>query len=345
MIKHFFIKASFIGLTLFGQVNANDFTADEAKFDKFIAELKLEAVAKGYDKSLINQAFEGVKFKPKVIKADRNQPEFVETLETYLPKRVPQYKVDRARAEYKKHKDLLEKIGQDYGVQPRFIVALWGLESAFGKYQGKLPLVPSLVTLSYDGRRGAFFKKQLWHALDIVKNGEADLSQLKGSWAGAMGQVQFIPSSFKAYAVDYDGDGVKDVWKNQADVFASAANYLKSVGWNNDLTWGRQVKLPANFNYDLAIPTKTKGRSDWLKKWNETERSLADWQAIGLRRMDGKNLPIRDLKAALLLPDGKKGRAYLAYDNYKVLMHWNRSYYFVTTVGYLADRIGYPAVK
>lgn len=325
--------------------SGSEFTADAEKFNAFVQALKAEALGKGYDKDLVETAFQDIKFKPKVIKADRGQPEFVETLETYLPKRVTQWTVDKARNMYKQHKTLLDEIGEEFGVQPRFIVALWGLESAFGKYQGNMPLVSSLVTLSYDGRRGAFFKKELWHALDIVQKGEASIEQLKGSWAGAIGQVQFMPSSFKAYAVDYDGDGIKDVWKNQADVFASAANYLKSVGWNNNLTWGRQVKLPQGFDFNQAVPTKTKGRSDWLKKWHATERSLADWQALGVRKMDGSNLPTRDIKAAMLLPDGKNGRAYLAYDNYKVLMHWNRSYYFVTTVGYLADRIGYPAIK
>lgn len=322
-----------------------DAVADEEKFNQFVVELRAEALDKGYSASLVEKAFADVKFKPKIIKADRNQPEFVETLETYLPKRVPEWKVERARAKYKEHKELLDKIGADYGVQPRFIVALWGLESNFGKIQGNDPVISSLVTLSYDGRRGAFFKRQLWDALDIVQTGQAPFEKLKGSWAGAMGQAQFIPSSFKAYAVDYDKDGIKDIWSNPADVFASAANYLKSEGWNDNLTWGRQVKVPADFDFDLAIPKSTNGRSHWLKKWKETEVDLATWQARGVRRMDGSDLPNVNLKAAMLIPDGKKGRVYLAYDNYKVLMHWNRSYYFVTTVGYLADRIGYPAVK
>ncbi|WP_425456675.1 lytic murein transglycosylase [Catenovulum sediminis] len=322
-----------------------DTATDKEKFEQFVVELKQEAISKGYDKSLIDEAFKGVEFKEKVVKADRNQPEFIETLETYLPKRVPEWKVKQAREKFAEHRVLLEKIGQEYGVQPRFIVALWGLESNFGRIQGNLPVISSLVTLSYDGRRGAFFKRQLWDALDIVKNGEARLDQLKGSWAGAMGQAQFIPSSFKAYAVDYDGDGIKDIWQNQADVFASAANYLKREGWNDNLTWGRQVKVPEDFDFSLAIPSKTKGRSDWTKKWKATEVSLAEWQRRGVRRMDGSDLPNVDIKAAMLLPDGEKGRVYLAYDNYKVLMHWNRSYYFVTTVGYLADRIGYPVVK
>ncbi|MCU4675749.1 lytic murein transglycosylase [Catenovulum sp. 2E275] len=341
------IKAALVAAGLsFGPAYAQtDFTADEAHFNQFVADLKAEAIEKGYDTNMVEQAFADIKFKPKVIAADRGQPEFVETLETYLAKRVTDWTVKKAREEYKNHKDLLDKIGEKYGVQPRFIVALWALESGFGKYQGTMPVISSLVTLSYDKRRSAFFKAQLWDALDIVKNGDASLEQLKGSWAGAIGQVQFIPSSFKAYAVDFDGDGIKDVWKNKADVFASAANYLSSEGWNNDLTWGRQVKVPENFNFDYAIPTKTNGRSAWLKSWQETQASLSEWQKRGVRRMDGSDLPVVDIEAAMVQPDGPKGRIYLAYDNYKVLMHWNRSYYFVSSVGVLADRIGYPAIK
>ncbi|NTS78178.1 lytic murein transglycosylase [Catenovulum sp. SM1970] len=322
-----------------------DEQAERAKFDAYVEALKLEAKEKGFKDEIINSAFANVEFRKKVVKADRTQPEFVETLETYLPKRVPEWKVKKARELYKKHKDLLEKIGQEYGVQPRFIVSLWGLETNFGKYQGRYPIISSLVTLSYDGRREAFFKKELWAALDILQNEGVSIDNFKGSWAGAMGQAQFMPTSFKAYAVDYDGDGVKDIWSNQADVFASAANYLKTVGWNDDLTWGRQVKLPDGFDFKNVVPKETRNRSHWLEKWDETERSLADWQALGLRRMDGRNLPKVDLTAAIMIPDGPDGRAYLAYDNYKVLMHWNRSYYFVTTVGYLADRIAYPVIK
>ncbi len=322
-----------------------DFSADEAKFNQFVLDLKAEALDKGYDKTLVENAFADIKFKPKVIKADRGQPEFVETLETYLAKRVTDWTVNKAREEYKNHKALLDKIGEQFGVQPRFIVALWALESAFGKYQGNMPVISSLVTLTYDKRRSAFFKAQLWDALDIVQSGDASLEQLKGSWAGAIGQVQFIPSSFKAYAVDFDGDGIKDVWKNKADVFASAANYLASEGWNDNLTWGRQVKVPDDFNFDYAIPAKTNGRSAWLKSWNATRVSLDEWQARGVRRMNGNDLPKVNVKAAMVQPDGPKGRIYLAYDNYKVLMHWNRSYYFVSSVGILADRIGYPAIK
>lgn len=317
----------------------------QADFDVYVAALKKEALEKGYDEALVDQALATAKFKKKVISADKNQPEVKETLETYLPKRVPQWKIDRARKLYKENQDVLEKVAKEYGVQARFIVALWGLESNFGKIQGGHSVIASLVTLAFDGRRETMYKNQLWAALDILKEGHITLDKFKGSWAGAMGQTQFMPTSFNAYAVDYNGDGRKDIWTTEEDAFASIANYLKQAGWNDDLTWGRQVKLPEGFDNANILKRGTRTRSQWLEYWKESERSLADWQAIGVRKMDGSDLPNVDVTAAMVMPDDVNGRMYLAYDNYKALMHWNRSYYFATSVGYLSDRIGYPAIK
>jgi len=200
--------------------------------------------------------------------------------------------------------------------------------------------VPSaLVTLAYDGRRETFFKNEFYQAMDILKDGHIDLDNMKGSWAGAMGQSQFMPSSFMAYAQDGDGDGKKDIWTNPLDVFASIANYLKQQGWDNSKTWGREVLLPAGFDTSAAISRGSLQRSEWLDRWQLSERSLAKWQALGVTRLNGTALPAKQVTAALIFPDGEKGRAFLAYDNYKVLMHWNKSYYFVTSVGYLADLI------
>ncbi|MGB0858748.1 MAG: lytic murein transglycosylase [Pseudoalteromonas spongiae] len=317
---------------------------EQAKFNQYVADLKVEAIEKGFSQKIVDNAFATVKFKKKVIKADKNQPEVKETLETYLPKRVPKWKIDRARKLYKENQTELEKIAAKYGVQARFIVALWGLESNFGKIQGSHPVISSVVTLAYDGRREALYKRQLWAALTILEEGHIDLDHFKGSWAGAMGQTQFMPTSFNAYAVDYDGDGKKDIWQNKLDAFASIANYLKKAGWNDSLTWGRQVVLPEGFNSEHILQRGTRTRKQWLENWNKSERGLADWQALGLRRTDGTDLPNVGITAALVMPDDENGRMYLAYDNYKALMHWNRSYYFATSVGYLSDRIGYPKI-
>ena len=317
----------------------------EEGFAQYVIKLKAEALTQGFSKALIDESFAQVKFHKRAVKADRSQPENIETLDTYLPKRVPKWKVDKARALYKEHQVLLNQIGEKYQVQPRFIVALWGLETNFGKFTGGYNVISALATLAYEGRRETFFKKQLMAALTILDEGHISNKNMKGSWAGAMGQNQFMPTSFLSYAVDGDGDGKKDIWQNQADVFSSMANYLQKEGWNDELTWGRQVKLPDNFDNTLAIPKNTGSRKNWLKAWSATEKTLAQWQALGVRRADGTNLPNVDIKAALVFPDDENGRVYLAYDNYKSLMHWNLSYYFVSSVGHLSDRIKFPPIK
>ena len=321
--------------------------ADDHKptFKKYVDSLKLEALEKGYSQALIDSSFANVKFHKRAVKADKNQPETVETLDTYLPKRVPKWKINRARDMYKKHYELLHKVGEEYGVQPRFIVALWGLETNFGKIMGNYNVISALTTLAYEGRREVFFKKQLWAALTILDEGHINIDNMKGSWAGAMGQNQFMPTSFLSYAVDGDNDGKVDIWGNQADVFSSMANYLKKEGWNDNLTWGRQVKLPEGFDLSLAIPKNTGSRKNWLKAWAKTEKTLAQWQELGIRRADGTDLPNVDITAALVFPDDENGRVYLAYDNYKSLMHWNLSYYFVSSVGHLSDRIKFPPIQ
>lgn len=298
-------------------------------FAAYVEAIKKEALADGYSESTLETAFANAEFYQRSVKADRNQPEFKLTLDTYLPRAVPEWKAKKAVEMFEKHQDLLEKIGAEYGVQPRFIVALWGIETNFGSFTGGMDVISALTTMAYEGRREEFFKKELWHALTIVEEGHIAIDQMKGSWAGAMGQAQFMPSSFMAYAVDYDGDGRKDIWGSMGDVFASAANYLKSVGWRDDVTWGRQVQIPENFDGDLAS----------LK----VKKSLAEWQELGVRRYDGSDLPVRDdIEASVVIPDDKQGRVFLAYNNYDALMRWNRSHYFVAAVGYLSDRIRFP---
>ena len=317
----------------------------EEGFKQYINTLKVEALAQGFQQSFIDSSFANVVFHQRAVNADRSQPETVETLDTYLPKRVPDWKVDKARAMYKKHQLLLTAVAKEYKVQPRFIVALWGLETNFGRIMGNYNVISALSTMAYEGRREAFFKKQLWAALTILEQGHIKIEDMKGSWAGAMGQNQFMPTSFNAYAVDSDGDGKKDIWNNQADVFSSMANYLQKEGWNNEITWGRQVQLPVNFDISLAIPKNTGSRKKWLKAWSKREKKLSQWQALGIRRSDGTDLPKVDIKAALIFPDDENGRVYLAYDNYKSLMHWNLSYYFVSSVGHLSDRIKFPPIQ
>lgn len=300
---------------------------DKISFAEYVLNLKQEAMSKGFEKELVDKAFADVEYYQRAVKADKNQPEKKITLDSYLQTRVPDWKVKQAVALYQQHRQLLNQVAEVYGVQPRFIVALWGNESNFGKIMGKFPVLSALSTLAYDGRREAFFKKQLFAALSILEQGHIEQSAFLGSWAGAMGQSQFMPTSFLTYAVDFDKDGKKDIWSNPADVFASIANYLKQEGWNGDLTWGRQVQLPSQFDTQMVGLDKAK------------MRALSNWQQLGIRKYDGRDLPKVELSASLIMPDGVNGRVYLVYSNFHTLMRWNRSTYFATAVSYLADRI------
>lgn len=303
--------------------------AVKQEFATYVEALKAEAIDKGYKPDTLDKAFADVEYYQRAVELDNNQPEFKLTLDTYLPRAVPEWKAEKALEKYNQHKELLEKVGEEYGVQPRFIVALWGIETNFGSYTGGFDVVSALTTLAFDGRREAFFKKQLWEALTIIEEGHIEPEQMEGSWAGAMGQTQFMPSSFMSYAVDYDKDGKKDIWGSYPDVFASAANYLSSVGWKDDVTWGRQVQLPEDFDESLA--------------GLDTKKKLAEWADLGVTRYDGTALPTRDdIVASIVIPDDNEGRVYLAYANYDALMRWNRSHYFVAAVGYLSDRIRFP---
>jgi len=327
---HFFTLATLVLSSLSVTADESSVQKEKVPFEQYVTELKVEAIELGIDPTVVNSAFTDVQFLQRSVKSDKAQPEFKLTLDTYIPRAVPDWKIEQARAAYKKHYHLLHKIGKEYGVQPRFIVALWGIETNFGRLTGRHSVVSSLTTMAYDGRREALFKKQLFAALTILEQGHIEQDKFIGSWAGAMGQVQFMPTSYLNYAVDGDGDGKKDIWNNYADVFASAANYLKTEGWDDSETWGRQVLIPDDFDVELA----------GIKK----QKSLDEWQALGVRRFDGSALPKVEMSGSIVIPDDASGRVYLAYNNYRVLMHWNRSYYFATAVSYLSERIKYPRI-
>ncbi|MEF1256783.1 MULTISPECIES: lytic murein transglycosylase [unclassified Vibrio] len=311
-----------LGVTLASSVFAN-----EVSFEEYVEGLKVEARQNGISEAVIEQAFDNVTHKPRAVKADKNQPEKKLTLDEYIPRAVPDWKVKQARELYKEHYAELSRIGEEYGVQPRFIVALWGVESNFGRFTGNYPVIDALSTMAYDGRREDFFRKETMAALQILEQGHIAVEDFKGSWAGAMGQCQFMPSSFLSFAADGNGDGKKDIWNTEADVFASAANYLSQSGWNDTYTWGRQVKLPKGF--DMNLEGRVEGK----------EKTLAQWNQLGITRYDGSALPQVNVNAWLTAPDNANGRVYLVYNNYNVLMKWNRSYYFALAVSHLADRI------
>lgn len=220
-------------------------------FEAYVETLKSQAIEEGIRPDTVNQAFENVTFKHRAVKADRSQPEHKITLEEYLPRAVPDWKVKQAKQQYNKHRKELERIGDEYGVQPRFIVALWGVESNFGSLTGGYSVVDALTTMAFEGRRETFFRNELMDALTILDQGHITADKMKGSWAGAMGQPQFMPSSFLNYAADGNGDGTKNIWTNETDVFASAANYLRQSGWNDKYTWGREVRVTKPLSDEL----------------------------------------------------------------------------------------------
>ena len=297
-------------------------------FQVWLGELRAEAAARGVSQATLDAALTGVQPIPRVIELDRRQPEGTITFATYVTRVISDARVKKGREMMRQHRAVLEEVGRRYGVQPRFIVALWAIETSFGANQGGFKVVDALATLAHDGRRSAYFRRELLDALTILEQDHIEPSVMKGSWAGAMGQCQFMPSSFLKYAQDFNGDGRRDIWGTTADVFASAAKYLSTVGWNPDQNWGREVKLPKK-SFDAAAVAGL-----------DKARTLTDWSKMGVRRIDGKPLSKQDLKAALIIPDGPSGRAFLVYDNYRTIMDWNRSTYFATTVGLLADRIG-----
>jgi len=312
------------GSIAFGTIVAS--AAEKKPFGLWLEDVKAEALSNGIRAEIVNAAFANVKFKEKVVKLDRKQPEVTQTFQQYMDTRLPQYLVDQGRRQLRENRALLQEVGEKYGVQPRFIVALWGVETRFGRYTGGFNVVEALTTLAYDNRRADYFRKELMNALRILNEDHIKLADMKGSWAGAMGQSQFMPSSFLSFAEDYDGDGRRDIWTTKADVFASAANYLSKSGWKYDQTWGREVRLPKGFDTNLIS----------LKE----DKPMQDWQDLGVRRADGRDLPTRQLTGSLVQPKGGNGQTFLVYNNYRTILKWNRSTYFAMSVGHLADRIG-----
>lgn len=305
----------FVALPVFGEPN----------FEEWVKGFKAEAIEQGISSSLVDKAFQGVAPISRVLELDRKQPESTMTFGEYRQSIVSPQRIARGREKMAQHRDLLHEVGQRYGVQPRFIVALWGIETNYGKNSGGYRIIDALATLAFDGRRSQYFRTELLNAFRILQGGHTSLDTMKSSWAGAMGQCQFMPSSFLKLAVDFDGDGRKDIWNTPADVFASAANYLAQSGWHGTQIWGRRAQLPAGFDSKQAS----------LK----ISKPLQVWQKIGIRKRDGRDLPLAPLNASIVLPDGKGGPAYLVYDNYRVIMKWNRSTYFATSVGLLADAL------
>ena len=318
--------ATALALVLGAGASAQEAAAPGKDFATFLQELQADAVSRGISAQTATSALSGVQHIDRVIELDRKQPEFTFTLQQYLDRVVSPQKVEKGRRMLAENRAVLAEIEKRYGVQPKYVVALWGIETDYGRVTGGYPVVASLATLAYDGRRSKYFRGELMDALRIIDEGHITAPAMLGSWAGAMGQCQFMPSSFLKFAEDYNGDGRRDIWTTRADVLASAANYLSKSGWRGDETWGRPVKLPANFS-DRLIGL-------------EQKRAVTEWSKLGVRAANGKPLPKSSLEGSIIRPDNGNGAAFLVYDNFRVVMKWNRSTSFALAAGHLAEKIG-----
>ena len=313
--------------------------ASAADFEAFVQGLWPQAQAAGVSRETFETATAGLKPETAVLAKPKAQAEFTISIPAYLGGAVTNSRVARGRAVAAQYEAPLARAYQRHGVPGEIIVAILGVESNFGVAAGGSDALGVLATLAWKGHRAETFVAEFVDALILLEKGYATRGQLRGSWAGAMGHTQFMPSAFVKYAQDGDGDGHKNIWTNRKDAFASIANYLKTEGWRPGESWGRQVQLPATFDYSLVIPKGSKNREQWLEWWQQRERPLTEWAKLGVRNIDGSALAHSNLPVTLVMPDDKEGRPYLAYRNYQTLMHWNRSYYFVSSVGYLADAI------
>ena len=298
-----------------------------AEFPAFVETLKTQARAQGISERTINSAFANVHFVDRVIKSDQNQLEKKIMLDEYLARVITPKKIEKARVQYRQHQSELNQVSERTGVQSQYIVALWAMESLFGEIQGKEDIISALATLAFEGRREAFFTKELMASLKILDQGHIPVQELKGSWAGAMGQNQFMPTSCLHYGADGDGDGKIDIWQNTSDVFASTANYLKKEGWQAGGSWGKEITLPKGFNSALAGTKSNQGKT------------VTQWRKLGVIQKDGTPLHLSKKKAWIVTPDDNQGRSFLVYNNFRTIMHWNRSYYFAISIGTMADAI------
>jgi len=300
-------------------------TAVDSDFGRWVRGFRRRAIAAGISAPVFDASFRGVRYNEGVIAKDRNQSEFTKQIWDYLDSAASPVRVRNGRAALREHARTLRRIEAKYGVEKEIVTAVWGLESAYGARRGDTPLIEALATLAHDGRRGRFFENQLIAALKIIQSGDVRPEDMKGSWAGAMGHTQFIPTSYLAYAVDFTGDGKRDIWSDDpTDALASTAAYLKRFGWRKGQPWGVEVQLPRGFDHSVARRKNRKMPSQWAR--------------AGITDMDGKPVPDYG-RASILLPAGAQGAAFMIFDNFAVLERYNKADAYVIGVGHLADRL------
>lgn len=304
-------------------------------FAEWLEGVRAEALSRGIRTDVIERALSGIEPLDIVVERDRNQAEFSLSLDAYLKRRLTPALVRTARAMASRHRALAGRVAAVYGVPPEVLIAAWGLESNFGRFSGLRPTISTLATLAYDARRSEFFRSELMAALQILDNGDVETSDLKGSWAGAIGQPQFMPSSYLTYAVDFDDDGRRDIWRSLPDVLASIANYLKAHGWSEGQRWGREVRVPDALE---AIATAAPPREAGCVAVRNMSQPLplVRWRQLGVRLVDRRALPAAPLPASLVHAER---RSFLVYENYEALLAYNCAHAYALSVGLLADRI------
>jgi membrane-bound lytic murein transglycosylase B len=305
-------------------------------FEEWLEELIVEAQQRGYSDDLVSETLIGLQPLPRVIQNDRSQAEFQPGFSRYLSSRLTSPMIQRGQDLARTHAGLLGRIEEAFGVQRRFLLAIWGLETNYGRVTGNTPVFRALATLAWEPRRAAFFRGELFSALSMVDRGYIEARTMTGSWAGAMGQPQFMPSSYLRYAVDFDGDGRRDIWTSTADTLASMANYLKGHGWDGNYTWGREVRVQsaASARIGNSVTQRTQGCSA-VRSMTEP-LPLGEWQRLGVRLTDGSALPTADLSASLVEADT---RQFLVYPNYEALLGYNCAHFYALTVALLSDRL------
>ncbi len=296
------------------------------QFQSCKAGLQTQALAAGAAPATVARVLAAASYDPKVIEYDRKQPEFSSTFARYMELRISDTRLEKGREVYAQHRELLDQLTRRYGVPGHYLVSFWGLETNYGGYLGNHNVFDSLTTLACDPRRSQFFTNELVAALQLVDQHALDPAKMESSWAGALGQTQFMPTNYQRFAVDGDGDGRADLWGSTADALSSAANFLNSLGWEPGLRWGREVLLPKNF--------------DWSSAGRNNAKPLSEWRKAGVRNQFGTLLPdIANIEGAIIVPAGHRGPAFVVYKNFNVIMGWNRSEFYAISVGHLADRI------
>jgi membrane-bound lytic murein transglycosylase B len=306
-------------------IHTHGASAQDTDFEQCLSELQDRARNEKLSVHVIDEVLANLKPQPRVIELDRSQPEFTQTFANYLYQRVTPERIAQGKRILKQYDSFLSRLTREHGVPGRYLVAFWGMETNFGSYLGRMPTLDSLATLACDQRRSAFFTDELMQALALLERESLSPADMRGSWAGAMGHTQFMPSAYRLHAIDGDGDGKVDLWRSERDALASGANYLADLGWQKGQRWGREILLPEGFPY--------------AETGLANQHPVSYWKKLGIRFANGQAVPDIGLQASVLVPAGHRGPAFLVYPNFHVILEWNRSEFYALAVGLLADRM------